>query len=169
MTSQTRSGRSGCHDRSLPALQRLVAPGMRCAAAPAGMAFGRGVLLGPVAPGMVGEGVAAQRRQLLRQVAPRRHRERRRHADVMEHAGVVVEAEQERADRLGAAFLAALVPAKAGDDAVGRARVLDLQHRPLARLVRRVERLGDDAVEAGALEFAQPAAATAPSRVTGVR
>ena len=51
--------------------------------------------------------------------APRRHRERRRHADVMEDAGVVVQAEQERADRLGAAFLAALVPAKAGDDAVG--------------------------------------------------
>jgi hypothetical protein len=75
---------------------------------------------------------------------------------VVEDAGVVVEAEQQRADRLGAALLGALVPAEAGDDAVGGASVLDLQHRPLARLVRRVERLGDDAVEAGALELAQP-------------
>ncbi len=105
---------------------------------------------------MAGEGVAAQRRQLLRQAAPHRHRERRRDADVMEHAGVVEQAEQQRADRLGAAVFGALVPAKAGDDAVGGARVLDLQHRPLARLVGRGERLGDDAVEAGAFELAQP-------------
>ena len=75
---------------------------------------------------------------------------------MMEDAGVVVEAEKERADRLGAALLGAHVPAKAGDDAVGGTHVLDLLHRPLARLVGRVERLGDDAVEAGALELAQP-------------
>ena len=49
-----------------------------------------------------------------------------------------------------------LVPAEAGDDAVGRALVLDLEHRPLARLVRRVEPLGDDAVETGALEPVEP-------------
>ena len=34
--------------------------------------------------------------------------------------------------------------------------MLDLQHRALAGLVRRVQRLGDHAVEAGALELAQP-------------
>ena len=51
---------------------------------------------------------------------------------------------------------AALVPAEAGDHAVGGARVLDLEHRALARLVRRVGRFGDDAVEPGAFEALQP-------------
>ena len=50
----------------------------------------------------------------------------------MKTAGVVVEAEQERAD--GARRR--LVPAKTGDDAVGGARVLDLEHRALAGRVR---------------------------------
>ena len=49
-----------------------------------------------------------------------------------------------------------LVPAEAGDDAVRGALVLDLEHRPLARLVARVELLGHDAVEAGALEPVEP-------------
>jgi hypothetical protein len=44
----------------------------------------------------------------------------------------------------------------AGDDAVGGAHVLDLEHHPLVRLVRQVERLGDDAVESGALELVEP-------------
>ena len=80
---------------------------------------------------------------------------------------VVVEAEQQRADQL---VLAVLVPAKAGDDAVGRARVLDLDHRALAGLIRPRRRLGDHAVEAGALEARQPLAPRrARSRVIGVR
>jgi hypothetical protein len=48
------------------------------------------------------------------------------------------------------------VPAEAGDDAVGRPGVLDLEHRPLARLVDAGGGFGDDAVEAGALEPGQP-------------
>ena len=56
----------------------------------------------------------------------------------------------------------ALVPAEAGDDAVGGARVLDLDHRALAGLVRAVSRLRDDAVEAGAFEAREPV--DAPSR-----
>src|SRR5436190_907532 len=115
----------------------------------AGCALRRRLLLGPAAPRVPGKRVVAQRRELLDQRAPRRHRERRRHADVVKDTRVVVEAEQERADCLGAALLGALVPAKAGDDAVGGARVLDLEHRPLAGLVARARRLGDDAVEAG--------------------
>ena len=50
------------------------------------------------------------------------------------------------------ASLPVLVPAEAGDDAVGGARVLDLDHRALAGLIRPVDRLGDHAVEPGALE-----------------
>ena len=59
---------------------------------------------------------------------------------MVERALVVVQAEQQRADVRARAVL---VPAEAGDDAVGGALVLDLEHRALARLVRRVEPLGD--------------------------
>ena len=51
---------------------------------------------------------------------------------------------------------AGLVPAVAGDHAVGGALVLDLEHGPLVGLVGAVQRLGDDAVEAGALELLEP-------------
>ena len=63
-----------------------------------------------------------------------------------------------------------LVPAKAGDDAIGRARVLDLDHRALAGLVVAVRRLRDHAVEAGAFEARRASRARrARSRVIGVR
>src|SRR5690606_7065602 len=81
-----------------------------------------------------------------------RHRERRRHADVLEDALLVVEAEQERADRIAAR----LVKAKARDDAIRRAHVLDLDHRALARLVVLVLALRDDAVESRAFEALEP-------------
>ena len=45
---------------------------------------------------------------------------------------------------------------KPGDDAIGGARVLDLEHRALAGLIRAVFRLRDHAVEARALESLQP-------------
>ena len=108
----------------------------------------------------------AQRLQLLRELLARRHRERRRDADVVQHAVIVVEAEQQRADGV----LAALVPAEAGDHAVGGARVLDLEHRALARLV--------GALDSGlAITPSRPApskrcsqsCATSRSRVIGVR
>ena len=51
---------------------------------------------------------------------------------------------------------AVLVPAEPGHDAVGCSLVLDLEHCPLAGLVRRVEPLRDDAVETGALEAVEP-------------
>ena len=63
-------------------------------------------------------------------------------------------------------LLPALVPAEAGDDAVGGARVLHLDHRALARLVDAVLRLGDHAVEAGALEARQPLAGDARGRAS---
>ena len=65
---------------------------------------------------------------------------------------VVVQPEQQRADDA----LAALVPAEAGDDAIGGADVLDLDHGALAGLVAGAGRLGDDAVEARALEAIEP-------------
>ena len=72
---------------------------------------------------------------------------------MMERARVVEQAEQQRPD-VGARPV--LVPAEPGDDAIGRPLVLDLEHRPLARLVRGIEPLGDDAIETGALEPLEP-------------
>ena len=50
-----------------------------------------------------------------------------------------------------------LVPAEPRDHAVGGALVLDLEHRPLARLIGRVEPLRDDTVQARAFEPLEPA------------
>ena len=79
---------------------------------------------------------------------------------------VVVQAQQQRAD---VRRPARLVPAEAGDHAISSAGVLDLEHGALARLVRRVEGLGDDAVEAGTFEALEPIARHAWSCVAGVR
>ena len=68
---------------------------------------------------------------------------------------VVVEAEQERRDRLAAALL----PADPGDDAVGGAVRLDLDDAVArARQIGEAEPLRDDAVEAGRLQRLQPLA-----------
>jgi len=48
------------------------------------------------------------------------------------------------------------VPAESGHHAIGGTRVLDLEHRALARLIRRRGRLRDHAVESGAFEALQP-------------
>ena len=94
-----------------------------------------------------------QRLQLVEQLLAPRHRERADHADRGQRAVVVVQAEQQRTDRVRPA----LVHPVAGDHAVGGALVLDLEHHPLVRLVGAVERLGDDAVQPGALELGEPA------------
>ena len=91
-----------------------------------------------------------------RRAAPAaRDAERRRDADVVHVAVVVEQAEHERADAL-----AVLVHAEPADGAVDGALVLHLEHHPLVGLVRAPRRLGDHAVEAGALE----AARTSPRR-----
>ncbi len=109
----------------------------------------------PVLPRVLVDRAFAIRREQRGQRAARVLRERGRDADVVEHAGVVVEAEQQGADEL---VLAALVPAEPRDDAVGGALVLDLGHHALARRVDQGVGLGDDAVEAGALEAIEPVA-----------
>src|SRR5579862_6523211 len=101
---------------------------------------------------MVDQRVLAKRLELLDERMARRHRERRRDADVLQAATIVEQPEQQRADGVSSA----LVPAKSGDDAVSRARVLDLDHRADAGLIARAFRFGDDAVQARALESRQP-------------
>ena len=118
--------RSGSQLRSLPAFQRLCAPG------PALAGRGRlGVGLRPLAPRVPVERAVAVGLELLEQLGRARRREAARHADVVQHAVVVVEAEQQRADAV-----AVLVHAEPADDAVGGAQVLHLLHRPLALFVR---------------------------------
>ncbi len=101
---------------------------------------------------MTVERALAQRLEQCGQLLPRCHRERRGHANVMERALRVVEPEEERPD----SPTTALVPTKASDDAIGRARVLDLEHRAFARLVDTLDRLGDDPIEAGAFKAIEP-------------
>ena len=72
---------------------------------------------------------------------------------MVERALVVIQAQQQRPD-VGSRPV--LVPPETGDDAVRGALVLDLEHRPLAWLVGRVEPLGDDPVKTGALEVPEP-------------
>ena len=88
--------------------------------------------LGPIAPWMLIERVIAQRFELERQFPPARHRERRRDADVMECAALVVQTEQQRSNQL---VLPLFVPPETGDHTVRGARVLDLDHGALAGLV----------------------------------
>lgn len=99
---------------------------------------------------MVG-GVDGQGMQLGQQLTASCRRERGGHPDVMQHAGVVVQAEQQRADPV-----AACVDPVARHHAVGRPFVLDLDQGPSPRFVAPVDRLGDDAVESGTLELGEP-------------
>ncbi len=83
-------------------------------------------------PRVIGERVLAIGREEFCELPPLLVREARADADVLQRAGVVEKAEQQRADMRALAFL---VPAKAGNDAVAIALVLDLEHHALVRLV----------------------------------
>ena len=92
-----------------------------------------------------------ERLELGQQLGAPLRGERRGHADVVQRAVVVVQAEQQRADAV-----AVLVHAVAGDHAIGGAPVLHLHQRALVGRVRVGQALGDDAVEPGALELDEP-------------
>jgi hypothetical protein len=70
---------------------------------------------------------------------------------VVQPAAVVVQAEEERARKRPVGK-----HAEASDDAVGGLLVLHLDHLPAPRDVRKVAMLGDDAVDARALEALEP-------------
>jgi hypothetical protein len=72
---------------------------------------------------------------------------------VVERPALVEQPEQQRPDMRPRPVL---VPAEAGDDAIRRPTVLDLDNRPLAGEVGAVEPFGDDAVEPGAFEPLEP-------------
>src|SRR5262249_17247668 len=118
----------------------------------------------PFAPGVALECGAPERLELLREAAAHGCRERGREPDVVEITRLVVQPEEEGADELARP---ALVPAEARHHAVGRARVLHLDHHALAGLVRRALVLGDDPVETRALEPMEPVLGRGP--VAGAR
>ena len=89
--------------------------------------------------------------QLREQFGPPLGSERRRHTHVMQAAGGVVEAEQQRAHSL-----AVFVHAISADDTVGGAPVLHLHEGALVGGVRVGEPFGDDAVEACPFEPVEP-------------
>src|SRR5947207_2836667 len=74
---------------------------------------------------------------------------RRGYANVVQTPLVVVQPEEQRAHQI---VLAGLVPAKAGDDAIRRSRVLHFDHRALTGFIWFIGRLCDYTVEARALE-----------------
>src|SRR5207249_5846772 len=131
------------------------------ALAPAALAAGHALpgftalwcMLGPIFPRVSGECVLAVWSEEFHQLAPLLFREARADSDMLQCAGVVEKAEQERADHCALTFF---VPAKAGNDTVALAFVFDLEHHALVGLVGPRNRLGDDAVETSALEATKP-------------
>ena len=107
----------------------------------------------PFTPRMPFERVDSIRRQKLDQLAALDVGEAGRDADMLQGAGVVMETEEQRADRDA---LVPLVPAESGDDAIAFARVLHLQHDALVGLVDAGLRLRHHTVEAGTLESPEP-------------
>src|SRR5215472_2272463 len=72
---------------------------------------------------------------------------------MLQGAGSVEEAQQQRADKCALTFL---VPAKSCDHAVAIALVLDLEHHAFVGLVGSRRKLGHDAVKTCALKAAKP-------------
>src|SRR5262249_8860199 len=109
----------------------------------------------PFMPRMVIAIAEQERFELLDQGRPACRWKRADDADVLKMP-VVVEAEQHGTEqwllRRGC-----LVPAEACKYAVGGALVLDLEHHTLGWMIHEIQRLGDHAVPARALEFGEPA------------
>src|SRR4029078_3758278 len=87
--------------------------------------------LGPRLPWVRFDRVLAEGREKRHELLALRRRKARAHADVLEVSRIIIETEEQRADRR---LVAVLVPAKAGDDAVAIALVLHLEHDALVRL-----------------------------------
>ena len=72
---------------------------------------------------------------------------------MLKSRGVVVEAEEERADFFACGFA---VPAESRDYAITISFVLDLEHHSLVGLISEIGGLGDDTVETGTFEALEP-------------
>jgi len=142
------------HERSLPPLQRLWPP-RHATRLRRRSAQSR--------HGWVACRILAQRREPLHELLAHRHAEGRGDTNVL----------QTPASSRGRGGASRRRPcrscaAKAATTPIGGARVLHLDHRALARLVREAGGLGDDAVEARASKCSSHCWARSRSRVTGV-
>ena len=102
---------------------------------------------------MIGESVAPLWSQKSHKFLSPGLREARANADVLQRAGIVIQAKQKRAHR---SALASFVPSKAGHDAIAVALMLDLEHHALVRLIGAGNWLGHDAIETRAFKAPEP-------------
>lgn len=130
-----------------------VAPAALCAGHAVFLILAVGAILFPIAPGVMGEGVFAVRREDLNQFAAFRGGEAGADAYVLKGSGVVKQPQEQRAYLLA---LRAFVPAEASDDAVAVALVLDFEQDAFVGLVAVVHRLGHYAVEPCTFEALEP-------------
>ncbi len=133
-------------------------PAQVLAGVPAGLASGHAAgglrgFVGPIGPGMIVQGVSAIGVEAVDELVALGGGEAGADADVLELAGVVVEAEEERAD---GSSLSVFMPAEAGDDAIAVSFVLDFEHGAFVGGVGAGDGFGDDAVEAGAFKAGEP-------------
>jgi hypothetical protein len=96
--------------------------------------------------------VRHQRLEFLKEFLAARHRESAHHAHVGQASVVGIETQEQGADPVRAAR----VHTVAGEDTVGGALVLDLEHHAFVLLVAAVQGLGHDAVESRTFELPEP-------------
>jgi len=92
----------------------------------------RSFLLGPTAPRVSVERILSIWSEKFHQLLPSRIGEAGADADMLQVSVIIIETQQQRPDLR---FLAPLVPAKSGDDAIALALVLHLQHDSLVRFI----------------------------------
>ena len=104
-------------------------------------------------PWVAGKRVLPVRRKIAGELLPLLLRKTRADADMLQHASLVVQAQQQGAYLR---VLAVLVPAKSGNHAVAIALMLHLQHDAFVRLVHPCPVFGDDTVQTRALKASKP-------------
>ena len=113
----------------------------------------RGFVVCPRRPGMICERILAIGRQELQKLSTLVLRKAGADTHMLQRSRFIKESKQKRADRFA---FSVLVPAKAGNDAVAVALMLDLEHDPLAGFIGTVQRLYYHSVESGAFKTAKP-------------
>ena len=137
--------------------QRL--PGKIFSAAPAAFAPWHamfvtvGIVFLPGFPGVVRQRILAVGAKECEELPPLFLCKAGADANVLERSSVVIQSQQKGANGV---VLALLIPAKAGDDAVAIALMLQLEHDPLVRFVGAFHRLDHDSIEARTFKALKP-------------
>src|SRR2546428_142830 len=113
----------------------------------------RRFVFGPPFPWMIGEGIPPVRREISDEIAANAILKAAADAHMLQNAGIVVEAEQQRANSRA---LPVLVPSKTANDTIAIALVLHFEHNALVGFIRFRNRLRYDAVKTRALKASKP-------------